>query len=176
MSSINVCLVFYKSPTSAHVAIYTPETSRAVLNMPCFSTLWYFCSFVPSIKNVQICLVNTSPPLKAQLKRNLSRTPFRMLPSRGETRPLLPPKDHHSSLQLWWLISLSADLSCVEHVTTGPLYYLGTGPARRGNSRESVLGKTNDCRTQRLCFPPMYISNTSPHSVLDNQRANPSRK
>lgn len=75
-----------------------------------------------------LCSLYYLPTLKAQLKQNLSRTPFRMVPSRGEIRPS-SPKDHHSSLLLWWRVSLSANLFCVEHVNTGPLHHLVTGPA-----------------------------------------------
>lgn len=175
MSSINVYLVLYKSPTSPHVAIYIPEISCAVLNMPCFSTLWYFCSLLPLLKMSKSAL--WIPPHPLRLNSNGTSQGRLSGWSWGEVRYApQPPKDHHSSLLLWWCVSLSANLFCVEHVTTGPLYHLVTGPAWRGNSRESVHRKVNDYRTQRLCFLPMHISNTSSHSVLDNQRASPSRK
>ena len=62
--------------------------------MACYSILHYFCSFAPSTKNAQISLVNTSSSFKAQLKHNLSRKHFLLLPStpRGPLSLFLPPQ------------------------------------------------------------------------------------
>lgn len=55
--------------------------------MPGYPILCYFCSFVPSIKNVWVCPVNASSSFKAQLIHNLYRKPFLMLFSRNEHLP-----------------------------------------------------------------------------------------
>lgn len=67
--------MFFKSRTSPHLATSTPGRSCSVLNVPCYPILCCFCSLVPSITNVQTCLVNVSSSFKVQLNCDLSMSP-----------------------------------------------------------------------------------------------------
>lgn len=133
-------------------ATYTPGISCSI-NMLHHSILHYFCSFAPSTKKVQISLVNTSSSFKTQLKHNLPRKLSLLLPS--------TPRGPLSLLLLLQCVPLPVCPSSLEHMTARPLHWRVTGSAQRGNSQECAQQETSESLNQGLCFPPIYISNTS---------------
>lgn len=149
----NCLFSIFKTLHFAPSATYTPGNSCKVLQMSCYSTLHYFCSFAPSTETVQISLANTSSSFKPQLKHNLSRKPFLVFLSRAKHSP-------QTSVPCSFLplVRPSSRLSLLLGAHDGkalarPLHQLVTGSARRGHSQECALQDLN----QDLVMLPSYV-------------------
>lgn len=125
--------IILKIPTSPHLATRISGTAcSAPTGTPWFSISLYFhvSSFVPSVKNVQICLANTPSSFKTRLRQTGMW---------GEDSPLLlskarpPVLPFHSTPLLEWLLDHRSALP-QEHVTTGP----GVTPSLWVSHRENT--------------------------------------